>query len=175
MFQAQTATGKLKAVMTPTTPSGCQVSISRWPGRSEAIVSPRLPGQTKRTRRCRYLLDLAAGLGADLPGLDRDQIGQGAALCSRSSSPNRRTTWPRTGAGTAGATASYAVAARATAAATSVGRGPGEGRDRQAVDRRQSRRASPADGGQVHAARGGGRPRRASGGRTRRGGSYERR
>ena len=39
-FQDHTATGKLKAVITPTTPSGCQVSISRWPGRSEAIVRP---------------------------------------------------------------------------------------------------------------------------------------
>ena len=40
VFHAQTATGKLNAVMTPTTPSGCQVSINRWPGRSEAMVLP---------------------------------------------------------------------------------------------------------------------------------------
>ena len=40
MFHAQTATGKLNAVMTPTTPSGCQLSIMRWPGRSEAMVRP---------------------------------------------------------------------------------------------------------------------------------------
>jgi hypothetical protein len=39
-FHAHTATGKLKAVMTPTTPSGCQVSIILCPGRSEAMVSP---------------------------------------------------------------------------------------------------------------------------------------
>ena len=39
-FQLQTATGKLNAVMTPIGPSGCHVSIIRWPGRSEAIVSP---------------------------------------------------------------------------------------------------------------------------------------
>jgi hypothetical protein len=39
-FHAQTATGKLNALMTPTTPSGCQVSIIRCPGRSDAIVSP---------------------------------------------------------------------------------------------------------------------------------------
>ena len=39
-FHAHTATGKLKAVMIPTTPSGCQVSIMRCPGRSEAMVSP---------------------------------------------------------------------------------------------------------------------------------------
>jgi hypothetical protein len=39
-FHAHTATGKLKAEMTPTTPSGCQVSIMRWPGRSVAMVRP---------------------------------------------------------------------------------------------------------------------------------------
>ena len=40
VFHDHTATGKLNAVITPTTPSGCQVSISRCPGRSEAIVRP---------------------------------------------------------------------------------------------------------------------------------------
>ncbi len=39
-FHDHTATGKLKAEMTPVTPSGCQVSIMRWSGRSLAIVSP---------------------------------------------------------------------------------------------------------------------------------------
>ncbi len=39
-FHDHTAAGKLNALMMPTTPSGCQVSIMRWPGRSEAIVSP---------------------------------------------------------------------------------------------------------------------------------------
>jgi hypothetical protein len=39
-FHAQTATGKLKAEITPTTPKGCQVSIIRWPGRSVAMVRP---------------------------------------------------------------------------------------------------------------------------------------
>ncbi len=39
-FQLHTATGKLKAVMTPTGPSGCHCSYIRWPGRSEAMVSP---------------------------------------------------------------------------------------------------------------------------------------
>ena len=40
VFQDHTAAGKLNAEITPTTPSGCQVSISRWPGRSEGIVRP---------------------------------------------------------------------------------------------------------------------------------------
>ena len=39
-FQDQTAMGKLKAVMTPMGPSGCHCSNIRWPGRSDAIVSP---------------------------------------------------------------------------------------------------------------------------------------
>ena len=39
-FQAHTAAGKLKAVITAHTPSGCQLSIIRWPGRSLVIVRP---------------------------------------------------------------------------------------------------------------------------------------
>ena len=39
-FQAQTATGKLKAVMTPTGPSGCHCSYMRCRGRSECIDRP---------------------------------------------------------------------------------------------------------------------------------------
>src|SRR5690606_24518406 len=37
-FQDQTATGKLKADITPPTPSGWYWSYMRWPGRSECIV-----------------------------------------------------------------------------------------------------------------------------------------
>ena len=39
-FQAQTATGKLNAVMIPTGPSGCHCSNIRCIGRSLAIVRP---------------------------------------------------------------------------------------------------------------------------------------
>ena len=39
-FHDHTATGQLKALITPTGPSGCQVSIIRWPGRSDARVRP---------------------------------------------------------------------------------------------------------------------------------------
>ena len=39
-FHAHTATGKLNAEITPTTPSGCHSSLNRWFGRSLAIVSP---------------------------------------------------------------------------------------------------------------------------------------
>ena len=39
-FQLHTATGKLKALITPTTPSGCHCSYIRWSARSECMVSP---------------------------------------------------------------------------------------------------------------------------------------
>ena len=39
-FHDHTATGKLNAEITPQTPSGCQVSIIRWSGRSVAMVRP---------------------------------------------------------------------------------------------------------------------------------------
>src|SRR5436305_1428664 len=39
-FHDQTATGKLNAVITAMTPSGCHCSISRWLGRSDWIVMP---------------------------------------------------------------------------------------------------------------------------------------
>ena len=75
VFHDQTAAGKLKAEITPTTPSGCQVSISRWPGRSEGIVpAVELARQPDReVADVDHLLDLAARLGGDLPGLDADQ------------------------------------------------------------------------------------------------------
>ena len=39
-FQAHTATGKLKAVMTPTGPSGCHCSYMRWLARSLCMERP---------------------------------------------------------------------------------------------------------------------------------------
>ena len=40
LFQAQTATGKLKAVIIDTGPSGCHCSIMRCAGRSDCMVRP---------------------------------------------------------------------------------------------------------------------------------------
>ena len=37
-FHAQTATGKLNALMIPTMPIGCHCSYMRWPGRSECML-----------------------------------------------------------------------------------------------------------------------------------------
>ena len=39
-FQDQTATGKLKADITPTIPNGCHCSNMRWSSRSEWVVMP---------------------------------------------------------------------------------------------------------------------------------------
>ena len=39
-FHAQTATGKLNAVIVPTTPSGCHCSYILCRGRSDCIVRP---------------------------------------------------------------------------------------------------------------------------------------
>ena len=39
-FQLHTATGKLNALMTPTTPNGCHCSLMWWSGRSLCMVSP---------------------------------------------------------------------------------------------------------------------------------------
>jgi hypothetical protein len=39
-FHDHTATGKLKAEITPTTPRGCHCSYMRWRGRSECMVRP---------------------------------------------------------------------------------------------------------------------------------------
>ena len=54
-FHDQTATGKLKAEMTPTTPIGRQVSIRRWSGALGLRWSGRRAGATgrRRSRRCR--------------------------------------------------------------------------------------------------------------------------
>ena len=89
VFHDQTATGKLKAEMTPTTPSGCQVSISRWPGRSEAMVrAVELAGQADReVADVDHLLDLAERLGVDLAGLDGDEVGQVVLVLASAARP----------------------------------------------------------------------------------------
>ena len=45
-FQLHTATGKLKAVMTPIGPRGCHCSARRWPGRSPGVSAPRSGHET---------------------------------------------------------------------------------------------------------------------------------
>ena len=74
-FHDQTATGKLKAVITPTTPSGCQVSIIRCSGPlggdGEAVELAR--EADREVADVDHLLDLAEALRQRLAGLERDQ------------------------------------------------------------------------------------------------------
>ncbi len=77
-FQAHTATGKLNAEMTPTTPSGCQVSIMRWPGRSrgdrQAVeLARQADGEVADVD---HLLHFAEAFAGDLAGLDGDEAAQ---------------------------------------------------------------------------------------------------
>ena len=74
-FQAQTATGKLKAVMMPIGPSGCHCSYMRCSGalgvHGQAVELAR---ETDReVADVDHLLDLAQALGQDLAHLQRDQ------------------------------------------------------------------------------------------------------
>ena len=73
-FHDQTATGKLKAEMTAHGPIGCQVSIMRWPGRSEAMVEAvdlarQADGEIADVD---HFLHFAETLGDDLAGFEGD-------------------------------------------------------------------------------------------------------
>ena len=77
-FHAHTATGKLKALITPTTPSGCHCSNMRWLGRSEcieqAVEHARLAD--REVGDVDHLLHLAVALGLDLAHLERDEAAE---------------------------------------------------------------------------------------------------
>jgi hypothetical protein len=82
-FQDHTATGKLKEVIIPVGPRGCQVSIipvaQAFARDGEAV---ELPGQSNgKVRDVNHLLDLAQSLGQDLAGLEGDETAK-IALCS---------------------------------------------------------------------------------------------
>src|SRR5574340_214919 len=99
-FQAQTATGKLNAVTTPTTPSGCHCSIIRCPGRSLAIVSP-CSWRDRPTAKSQMSIISWTSPSPSLSILPTSSVTSAASagLCARSSSANRRTSSPRRGAG----------------------------------------------------------------------------
>ena len=100
-FHDHTATGKLNALMTPTTPSGCHCSIIRWPGRSEAIVNPCSCRDRPTARSQTSIISWTSPRASDriLPASIVTRSAS-ACLCSRSSSASSRTNAPRTGAGT---------------------------------------------------------------------------
>ncbi len=101
VFHDHTATGKLKALITPTTPSGCHCSIIRWPGRSEAIVRPNSCRDRPTARSQMSIISWTSPRPSEriLPA-SMDTSAPRSALCSRSRLPSSRTSWPRTGPGT---------------------------------------------------------------------------
>ena len=120
-FHDHTATGKLKAVMTAHGPIGCQVSISRWPGRSLAIVSPWSWRDSPTAKSQMSIISWTSPRPSEriLPA-SIETSSPRSSLCSRSSSPRRRTRLPRTGPGVTRQAPNASVATR-TAASTSAG------------------------------------------------------
>ncbi|MNQ41757.1 hypothetical protein D3C85_554440 [compost metagenome] len=100
-FHAHTATGKLKALITPTTPSGCQDSRMWWPGRSEAMVRPYSWRDRPTAKSQMSIISCTSPRPSwvILPA-SQDTSSASSALWARSTSPNRRTSSPRRGAGT---------------------------------------------------------------------------
>ena len=101
VFQDHTAAGKLKAVMSPITPSGCQVSINRWPGRSDGIVRPSSWRDSPTAKSQMSMVSCTSPRASEMifPA-SIETSSATSALCSLSSSPRRLTSAPRTGAGT---------------------------------------------------------------------------
>ena len=120
-FHDQTATGKLNAVTTAHGPIGCHVSINRWPGRSLAIVRPCSWRESPTAKSQMSIISWTSPSPSEriLPA-SIDTSSPSSALCSRSSSPRRRTRLPRSGAGVVRQVrkASWATA---TALSTSAG------------------------------------------------------
>ncbi len=127
-FHDHTATGKLNAVITAHGPIGCHVSISRWPGRSLAIVKPCNWRDKPTAKSQMSIISWTSPWPSEriLPA-SIETSSPSASLCSRSSSPSRRTRLPRAGGGVTRHTWKASVA-RSTAASTSaaVPAGPSE-------------------------------------------------
>ena len=119
-FHDHTATGKLNAVMTAHGPIGCHVSMSRWPGRSLAMVRPCSWRDRPTAKSQMSIISWTSPRPSEriLPA-SIDTSSPSSALCSRSSSPSRRTRFPRTGAGVTRHSANAATD-RSTAASTSA-------------------------------------------------------
>src|SRR5215469_1821254 len=100
-FHAQTATGKLKAEMTATGPAGCHCSIMRWPGRSDAMVRP-YSWRERPTAKSQTSIISCTSPRPSCRIFPFSMVTRrpSASLLARSSSPRRRTSSPRFGAGT---------------------------------------------------------------------------
>ncbi len=100
-FQLQTATGKLKALITATGPSGCHVSVSRCPGRSEAIERPYSWRERPTAKSQMSIISWTSPRPSwEIFPTSSVTSAPSASFSLRSSSPSRRTSSPRRGAGT---------------------------------------------------------------------------
>ena len=99
-FQDQTATGKLKAEMIAHGPSGCQVSVMRWPGRSEAMARPYNWRDRPTAKSQMSIISCTSPRPSEtiLPTSSVTSAPK-ASFAARNSSPSRRTSSPRRGAG----------------------------------------------------------------------------
>ena len=96
-FQAQTATGKLNAVITPTTPKGCHCSYIRCRVRSECMVRPyNMRESPRQNPPCRSSPALRRPFGFDLAHFQRHQ-GTQRVFVLLSTCPIKRMTSPRLG------------------------------------------------------------------------------
>ncbi len=111
--------------MTAHGPIGCHVSISRWPGRSLAMVSPCSWRDSPTAKSQMSIISWTSPRPSEriLPA-SIDTSSPRSALCSRSSSPRRWTRLPRTGAGVVRhvVKASVAIADRLVDVADGAGR-----------------------------------------------------
>jgi len=114
-FQDHTATGKLNADITPTTPSGCHCSYMRCWGRSECMVRPYSMRDWPTAKSAISIISWTSPTpSALILPFSRDTRLPSASLYLRSSSPMSRTASPRFGAGTSRQAAAAATAAAIT-------------------------------------------------------------
>ena len=132
--------------MTPTTPSGCHVSINRWPGRSDGIVRP---SSWRDSPTAKSQMSMASCTSPR----DSERIfpasivtsSATSALCSPNSSPRRLTNAPRTGAGTARHSRNASLAS-AIAASTSAWPAAGTSNNASPVIGERALRDGPVPG-----------------------------
>ncbi len=100
-FQLHTATGKLNALITPTTPSGCHCSNIRWPGRSLCIESPYNWRDKPTAKSAMSIISCTSPFpSARILPISRVTRAPNSSFDSRRALPISRTISPRLGAGT---------------------------------------------------------------------------
>ena len=118
-FQAQTATGKLNAVMTATGPSGWYCSSILWLGRSEAMVRPCSCRDRPTAKSQMSIISCTSpSPSARIFPISSATSSPRATLWRRRSSPRCLTTSPRRGAGRSRHSAKRERAASMTASSS---------------------------------------------------------